>query len=204
MKKNRRSVIVDETKYNNNSRHSKKDKTKSRIYDAQIKDEDYNKSKISKISKKERKTLMKDAQGYPNELSSQRTDKNLLLKQNKGRKSLEKTEKETKKDRSKKDLNIIETTGINEEEKKNGDNSISSWEEDSAEEINSEDVKKEVNKKWYRAYYLTNLAMKLNHGENAVKYCDEMIRLCDEPLNVDQIKIILASNSLYIDRKSVV
>ena len=200
MKKNRRSVIVDETKYNNNSRHSKKDKTKSRIYDAQIKDEDYNKSKISKISKKERKTLMKDAQGYPNELSSQRTDKNLLLKQNKGRKSFEKTEKETKKDKSKKDLNIIETTGINEEEKKNGDNSISSWEEDSAEEINSEDVKKEVNKKWYRAYYLTNLAMKLNHAENAVKYCDEMIKLCDEPLNTDQIKIILAANSLYINQ----
>lgn len=42
--------------------------------------------------------------------------------------------------------------------------------------------------------------MKLNHGENAVKYCDEMIKLCDEPLNTDQIKIILASNSLYINQ----
>ena len=106
---------------------------------------------------------------------------------------------DTKKDKSKKDLNIIETTGMNNEEEKK-ENSLSSWEEDSGEEINSEDEKKEVNKKWYKAYYLTNLAMKLNHGENAVKYCDEMIKLCDEPLNTDQIKIILASNSLYINQ----
>ena len=106
-----------------------------------------------------------------------------------------------KTDKSKKDLNIIETTGMNvEEEKKNDEKDVSSWEEDSGDQANSEDEKQEVNKKWYKAYYLTNLAMKLNHGENAVKYCDEMIKLCDEPLNIDQIKIILAANSLYINQ----
>ena len=42
--------------------------------------------------------------------------------------------------------------------------------------------------------------MKLNHGANAVKHCDEMITLCDEALNLDQIKIILAANSLYINQ----
>ena len=131
--------------------------------------------------------------------SSQRTEKNLLLKQNKSRNSIEKVE--SKKDKSKKDLNIIETTGMNvEEEKKNDEKDVSSWEEDSGDQANSEDEKQEVNKKWYKAYYLTNLAMKLNHGENAVKYCDEMIKLCDEPLNIDQIKIILAANSLYINQ----
>ena len=42
--------------------------------------------------------------------------------------------------------------------------------------------------------------MKLNHGDIAVRHCDEMITLCDEPLNTDQIKIILAANSLYINQ----
>ena len=196
MKKNRQSMIVEDYKYNSNSKV--RDKGKSRIFENPIKEEDFNKSQ------KARKTLMKEMPGFPNEPSSQRTDKNLLLKQNKNRNSMEKLDlSDNKKEKSKKELNRVETTGMNlnaEEEKKNGENSISSWEEDSGEEVNSEDEKKEVNKKWYKAYYLTNIAMKLNHGENAVRYCDEMIRLCDEPLNIDQIKIILASNSLYINQ----
>ena len=198
MKKNRQSVIVDDHKFNSNSKI--KDKGKSRIFDVPIQEEDFNKSNISK---KNRKTFMKDISGFPNEASSQRTDKNLLLKQNKNKskEKLDLSENKKEKEKSKKDLNRLETMGLNmEEEKKNGENSISSWEEDSGEEVNSEDQKKEVNKKWYKPYYLTNLAMKLNHGENAVKYCDEMIKLCDEPLNIDQIKIILAANSLYINQ----
>ena len=196
MKKNRQSMIVEDYKYNSNSKV--RDKAKSRIFENPIKEEDFNKSQ------KARKTLMKEMPGFPNEPSSQRTDKNLLLKQNKSRNSMEKLDlSDNKKEKSKKELNRVETTGMNlnaEEEKKDGENSISSWEEDSGEEVNSEDEKKEVNKKWYKAYYLTNIAMKLNHGESAVRYCDEMIRLCDDPLNIDQIKIILASNSLYINQ----
>ena len=196
MKKNRQSMIIEDYKYNSNSKV--RDKGKSRIFENQIKEDDFNKSQ------KARKTLMKEMPGFPNDPSSQRTDKNLLLKQNKSRNSMEKLDlSDNKKEKSKKELNRVETTGMNlnaEEEKKNGENSISSWEEDSGEEVNSEDEKKEVNKKWYKAYYLTNIAMKLNHGESAVRYCDEMIRLCDEPLNIDQIKIILASNSLYINQ----
>ena len=194
MKKNRQSMIIEDYKYNSNSKV--RDNAKSRVFENPMKEEDFNKSQ------KSRKNLMKEMPGFPNEPSSQRTDKNLLLKQNKSRNSLEKLDlSENKKEKTKKDLNRIETTGMNvEEEKKNAENSISSWEEDSGEEVNSEDEKKEVNKKWYKAYYLTNIAMKLNHGESAVRYCDEMIRLCDEPLNVDQIKIILASNSLYINQ----
>ena len=47
MKKLRQSVIVDESKYNNNSRV--KDKTKSRIFTKSIKEEeDFNKSGINK------------------------------------------------------------------------------------------------------------------------------------------------------------
>ena len=196
MKKNRQSVIVDDSKYNSSSKI--KDKNKSRIVENPIKEEDFNQNNKSK---KIRKPLMKDFPGFPNETTSQRTEKNLLLKQNKSKIAIEKLDlSDNRKEKSKKNINVIETTGLNEEEKKDDENSISSWEEDSGEEINSEDQKKEVNKKWYKAYYLTNLAMKLNHGENAVKYCDEMIRLCDEPLNVDQIKIILASNSLYINQ----
>ena len=134
MKKLRQSVIVDESKYNNNSRV--KDKTKSRIFTKSIKEEeDFNKSGINK-----KKSQIKEIPEYPIEPSSQRTDKNLLLKQNKSKKSTEKLVKvDTKKDKSKKDLNIIETTGMNNEEEKK-ENSLSSWEEDSGEEINSEDV----------------------------------------------------------------
>ena len=194
MKNLRKSVIVDDTKYNS-SNSRLQDKTKSRIFNKSIKEDDFNKS-----GNKSKKISIKEIPEYPIEPSSQRTDKNLLLKQNKSRKSKDNLERvDTKKDKSKKDLNIVETTGMNIEEEKK-ENSVSSWEEDSGEEINSEDEKKEVNKKWYKPYYLTNLSMKLNHGENAVKYCDEMIKLCDEPLNTDQIKIILASNSLYINQ----
>ena len=194
MKKNRQSMIIEDYKYNSNSKI--RDKAKSRIFENPLKEEDFNKSQ------KSRKTLMKEMPGFPNDPSSQRTDKNLLLKQNKSKNSMEKLDlSENKKEKTNKNLNRIETTGMNvEEEKKNVENSISSWEEDSGEEVNSEDEKKEVNKKWYKAYYLTNIAMKLNQGESAVRYCDEMIRLCDEPLNIDQIKIILASNSLYINQ----
>ena len=199
MKKNRQSVIIDDTRYNSRM----KDKNKSRINEIPLDEENYNKSTISK---KGHKHSGKDIPIFSNEDSSQRTDKNLLLKQNRSqnisKKDIIQKDKDKDKKNKKEDINRIETTGmLLEEEKKNAnENSISSWEEESGEDINSEDNKQEVNKKWYKAYYLTNLAMKLNHGENAVKYCDEMIKLCDEPLNIDQIKIILASNSLYINQ----
>ena len=135
-------MIVEDYKYNSNSKV--RDKAKSRIFENPIKEEDFNKSQ------KARKTLMKEMPGFPNDPSSQRTDKNLLLKQNKSRNSMEKLDlSDNKKEKSKKELNRVETTGMNlnaEEEKKNGENSISSWEEDSGEEVNSEDEKKEVNK----------------------------------------------------------
>jgi hypothetical protein len=87
------------------------------------------------------------------------------------------------------------------EKKSERNDTISSWgEEEVGEEEGTEDDKKEINKKWYKPFYLTNLAMKLNHGPNAIKHCDEMITLCDEALNLDQIKIILAANSLYINQ----
>ena len=46
MKKNRQSVIVDDQKFHSNSKI--KDKTKSRIFDAGIKEEEFNESNISK------------------------------------------------------------------------------------------------------------------------------------------------------------
>ena len=224
MKKNRQSVIRDDTQVFNSKL---KDKTKSRIVQLNndddmkedMKEDSFNNKddtiKDASVSKKTRKPLMKEVPGFPNELSSQRTDKNLLLKQNISKKSSEKASsilenesiiEEKSKSKDKKNLNIMETSGAKFDEKgpkveKERKESIeSSWEEESGEEQGSEDNKKEINKKWYKAYYLTNLAMKLNHGEIAVRHCDEMITLCDEPLNVDQIKIILAANSLYINQ----
>ena len=74
MKKNRQSVIVDDSKYNSSSKI--KDKNKSRIVENPIKEEDFNQNNKSK---KIRKPLMKDFPGFPNETTSQRTEKNLLL-----------------------------------------------------------------------------------------------------------------------------
>ena len=97
-KSNRTSVIRDFTQKNTSKI---KDKSKSRInylddedmkedLKEDLKDEEFkeesaltpNRKESSVNSKKARKPLMKEVPGYPNELSSQRTDKNLLLKQN--------------------------------------------------------------------------------------------------------------------------
>ena len=225
MNKNRQSVIRDDTQLFN--AHSGKEKGKSKIYSInndevkeEMKEEDIKEDSLNEgsVNKKIRKPLMKEIPGYPNDLSSQRTDKNLLLKQNKSKKSSEKGssqiedlisekdfDKKGKKKRiiEKNDINMLETSGMKIEEKvrkKDKEDSISSWDEDLGEDQLSEDKRKEINKKWYKAYYLTNLAMKLNHGDIAVRNCDEMITLCDEPLNSDQIKITLAANSLYINQ----
>ena len=218
MKKNRQSVIRD---FNQTQTFNSKikDKSKSRINYADdedmkedMKEEEFkeesvltpNKKESSINSKKSRKPLMKEVPGYPNELSSQRTDKNLLLKQNiAGNKLSEKAsnlddlipeeieEKVIVKSKNK-FTNILETTGKmddKKEKKSERNDTISSWgEEEGGEEEGTEDDKKEINKKWYKPFYLTNLAMKLNHGPNAVKHCDEMVTLCDEALNLDQIK----------------
>ena len=81
MKNLRKSVIVDDTKYNS-SNSRLQDKTKSRIFNKSIKEDDFNKS-----GNKSKKISIKEIPEYPIEPSSQRTDKNLLLKQNKSRKS---------------------------------------------------------------------------------------------------------------------
>ena len=226
MNKNRQSVIRDETQMFNS--RAGKDKVKNRNFPLntdevkeEMKEEDIKEESIGEesINKKTRKPLMKEVPGFPNDLSSQRTDK-ILLKQNKSKKSSEKAssnlddlisekdhDKKGKKARQikniKNDINMLETSGMKIDEKikkKEREDSISSWDEDIGDDQLSEDKKKEINKKWYKAYYLTNLAMKLNHGEIAVRNCDEMITLCDEPLNSDQIKITLAANSLYINQ----
>ena len=235
MNKNRQSVIRDDSQVFKSTLKDNKDKTKSKIF--QINNDDEMKEDIKEdmkedsfinnenikdtsVNKKTRKPLMKDVPGFPNELSSQRTDKNLLLKQNISKKSSQKAsynldnesisgdekkgkQKSKEKKMSLKNINALETTGMKLDEKgypMEKEDAESSWEEESGEDQGSEDKKKEINKKWYKAYYLTNLAMKLNHGDIAVRHCDEMITLCDEPLNVDQIKIILAANSLYINQ----
>ena len=219
MKKNRQSVIRDDTqKFNSKARDIAKNKISYINEDEEdmkedMKDDSINNSSNNKsVNKKTRKQLMKEIPGYPNEFSSQRTDKNLLLKQNISKKSSEKessnlddlisdeiNEKNIKKSKIKEkgNINILETSGVKIDDEKPKKNeridTVSSWEEESGEDQGSDNDKKEINKKWYKAYYLTNLSMKLNHGDIAVRNCDEMITLCDEPLNLDQIKIILAS-----------
>ena len=105
MNKNRQSVIRDDSQVFKSTLKDNKDKTKSKIF--QINNDDEMKEDIKEdmkedsfinnenikdtsVNKKTRKPLMKDVPGFPNELSSQRTDKNLLLKQNISKKSSQK------------------------------------------------------------------------------------------------------------------
>ena len=64
MKKKKQSVKVEDTKFN---KTTMKDKNKSRMDEIPIKEEDHDKSNISK---KERKTLIKDIPGFSKEDSS--------------------------------------------------------------------------------------------------------------------------------------
>ena len=134
MKKNRQSVIRDDTqKFNSKARDIAKNKISYINEDEEdmkedMKDDSINNSSNNKsVNKKTRKQLMKEIPGYPNEFSSQRTDKNLLLKQNISKKSSEKessnlddlisdeiNEKNIKKSKikEKENINILETSGV--------------------------------------------------------------------------------------------
>ena len=227
MKRNRQSVIREDTR---KITSKIQDKSKSRINNINedeeyikdyikedIKEDSIRYSSTNKKSEKMRILLKKEAQGFQKELSSERTDKNLILKQNVSKKASEKgysnedlisdeidEKKKKTKIKEKGNINLLDTEGVQiDDEKPKEDekiDTVSSWEDESDEEKESADDKKEINKKWYKAYYLTNLSMKLDHGDIAIRHCDEMITLCDEPLNTDQIKIILAANSLYINK----
>ena len=98
MKKNRQSVIRDDTQLFNSK---SKDIGKSKIYSIndeemkedmkeEMKEDSFINTPNQKEGKKNRKPLMKEVPGFPKDLSSQRTDKNLILKQNISKKSSEK------------------------------------------------------------------------------------------------------------------
>lgn len=97
--------------------------------------------------------------------------------------------------RENKTLNPLKTLK-SQDEKHDSDSysSISSTEE----EVNS--VNDEISQPWGKDFYLTCIAVKLNHPEDAVKYSDQMILSCDKPLNKKQIKLIILSNTMYMTK----
>ena len=229
MKKNTKSGVLSPKKQRKKSENNNKSKivlNKGKTGILPDRDEDFfndENDKNNKKGKKIRKLAIKDEENEDDILeksSSQRTEKNLVAKKSSRKNSKYTKQEKTARNNEKSDslseasiknrdnirtngdiqtsTNLLENMGskINKNFKKL--KSCSSWELSEEEEEDDEE-KKEANKKWYKSYYLTNLAMKLHHYQDALKYCDEMIILCDEPFTPNQVKIILAANSLYIN-----
>ena len=68
----------------------------------------------------------------------------------------------------------------------------------SSSDDNEEDLKDEIYQPWGKDFYLTCLAVKLEHAEDAVKYCDQMIMNCEDPLNPRQIKLVIDCNKMLV------
>ena len=54
-------------------------------------------------------------------------------------------------------------------------------------------------KKWEKAYFLANLSLHFENYSEGIKYSDEMICLCEENLNNDQIRVFLGINFGFIN-----
>ena len=228
MKKNMKSTISPIAEGNIRKKSfNKEDKNISRIPDKDNKSKIIiEEDEIDKLSKNSKKRKIKPLK-FPDTninlgLETPGTDKPLILKDNKSSNQSEKEKNNNvnfANEVMETNQNLLETER-NEKEKENTvkferkctrrktkklkskKNFLlnSSSDSDDDEEEEDSESKKECNKKYYKAYYLTNLSMKLQQENEAVKYSDEMMMLCDEPLNKDQINIILAANSLYINK----
>ena len=83
----------------------------------------------------------------------------------------------------------------------NHSNSIKTEEEDSysyedESEFTSDDQAK---MQWEKSYFLANMSLHFENYKEGIKYIDEMILLCDDQLNNDQIRVFLGINFGYIN-----
>ena len=70
-----------------------------------------------------------------------------------------------------------------------------SYEEES--ELSSENDQAKL--QWEKSYFLANVALHFENYKEGIKYIDEMILLCDDQLNSDQIRVFLGINFGYIN-----
>jgi 14-3-3 protein epsilon len=72
-----------------------------------------------------------------------------------------------------------------------------SEEEKSSNSNESDDFPK--SKKWEKAYFLANLSLHFENYSEGIKYSDEMVCLCDDNLNNDQVRVFLGINFGFIN-----
>ena len=69
-----------------------------------------------------------------------------------------------------------------------------------SENISDDEITNPRKSQMDKAYYLANLAMKINDADEAVRYSDEMAILNEEPLTRDQRRVFCGCNYLYIEK----
>jgi hypothetical protein len=69
-----------------------------------------------------------------------------------------------------------------------------------SENISDDEIANPRKSQMDKAYYLANLAMKINDADEAVRYSDEMAILNEEPLTRDQRRVFCGCNYLYIEK----
>ena len=71
-------------------------------------------------------------------------------------------------------------------------------EEEKSSNSNESDGFPKTNK-WEKAYFLANLSLHFENYSEGIKYSDEMICLCDDNLNNDQLRVFLGINFGFIN-----
>ena len=81
----------------------------------------------------------------------------------------------------------------------NQSNSIKVEEDSYSDEDESEMTSDETKMQWEKSYFLANMALHFENYKEGIKYIDEMILLCDDRLDNDQIRVFLGINFGYIN-----
>ena len=88
---------------------------------------------------------------------------------------------------------------LNQTKQFNQSNSIKVEEDSYSDEDESEMTSDETKMEWEKSYFLANMALHFENYKEGIKYIDEMILLCDDRLDNDQIRVFLGINFGYIN-----
>ena len=95
-----------------------------------------------------------------------------------------------------KDINLIEK-----QSKINESNSSITSSNNDEESIYSEDSELDAQEiQFKKAYYLGNIALRLNNTEEAIHYADDLVLFANKALTKDQMRVFLGCNNIYIEK----
>ena len=169
------------------SKNEKKDKKKvgaSQILDTQIQSSHPNTedSLFNKKIRKRSKTLNENSIKENSKIESSKNENSKIENINDSK--------------NEKDLNLIEKNSqINESKSSitsSNNNEESIYSEDS--ELDPQEIQ------FKKAYYLGNIALKLNNTEEAIHYADDLVLFSNKALTKDQMRVFLGCNYIYIEK----